>query len=199
MNALLHPPAAPGPLVLACVQYPDPSHHVDRCVASPPLAEALAALLAPDGRVFLQSDDFTTAVYMRDVFQRHAGGALRVADVHGEQDAVFYRDAPLAGTAAAAALAVAGNDGLRDSANKSSGDGAVAGCSGQQSASEQSAGSSGGSEALGSGDGQVAAVMGWQSAGWLKHNPIGVPTEREVYVEKVTKGEVYRLLLQRRD
>ncbi|PNH03826.1 tRNA (guanine-N(7)-)-methyltransferase [Tetrabaena socialis] len=38
----------------------------------------------------------------------------------------------------------------------------------------------------------------WGAAGWLVGNPVGAPTEREVYVEKVTGGRVFRVLLVRR-
>ena len=37
----------------------------------------------------------------------------------------------------------------------------------------------------------------WAKAGWLVENPVGIPTEREVYAEQVTQGSVFRVLLQR--
>ncbi|KAG2501706.1 hypothetical protein HYH03_000207 [Edaphochlamys debaryana] len=38
----------------------------------------------------------------------------------------------------------------------------------------------------------------WASAGWLADNPVGAPTEREVYIERVTGGRIYRALLVRK-
>lgn len=46
-------------------------------------------------------------------------------------------------------------------------------------------------------DALLAMDSEWAAAGWLLHNPVGAPTEREVYVEKVTRGSVYRVLLAR--
>lgn len=44
----------------------------------------------------------------------------------------------------------------------------------------------------------VDGVCEWvREAGWLLHNPVGAPTEREVYAAQVTKAPVYRMLLQR--
>ena len=39
-----------------------------------------------------------------------------------------------------------------------------------------------------------AAAAGW----WLPDNPLGAPTEREVFMEQVTGGRVYRLYLEKR-
>ena len=38
----------------------------------------------------------------------------------------------------------------------------------------------------------------WPVAGWLRSNPLNAPTEREVFVETVTKGTTYRLMLVRK-
>lgn len=38
----------------------------------------------------------------------------------------------------------------------------------------------------------------WHRRGWLRDNPLGTPTEREVYVASVVGGAVYRTLLVRR-
>lgn len=38
----------------------------------------------------------------------------------------------------------------------------------------------------------------WREAGWLLRNPVGAPTEREVYVELATRQQVYRVMLVRR-
>ena len=37
----------------------------------------------------------------------------------------------------------------------------------------------------------------WAARGWLAENPVGAPTEREVFMDRVTGGRVYRLYLER--
>lgn len=37
---------------------------------------------------------------------------------------------------------------------------------------------------------------GWAASGWLVHNPVGAPTEREVYTTQVLGAPVYRALLE---
>jgi hypothetical protein len=39
----------------------------------------------------------------------------------------------------------------------------------------------------------------WHAAGWLERNPVGVPTEREVYIEQALHRQVYRVLLLRKE
>ena len=41
------------------------------------------------------------------------------------------------------------------------------------------------------------AIISDGEVGWLRYNPVGVPTEREVYMDQVTGGRVYRLYLDR--
>jgi hypothetical protein len=44
---------------------------------------------------------------------------------------------------------------------------------------------------------EVATAGQQQEVGWLRYNPVGVPTEREVFMNQVLDGKVYRLYLER--
>ena len=46
-------------------------------------------------------------------------------------------------------------------------------------------------------EGVEGGADGWQGAGWLRGNPLGTPTEREMLVEEAG-DPVYRLLLVKR-
>jgi len=78
----------PGPLSLACFQFPDPhfkARHAKRRILQPSTAAAVAAALAPGGRVFLQSDVLEAAIAMRDAFEAGAGHLLKPClDLHTE-------------------------------------------------------------------------------------------------------------------
>ena len=60
-----------------------------------------------------------------------------------------------------------------------------------------------GGELAGAGEGEAEAVGmpiwrgEWAARGWLAANPVGAPTEREVFMDSVTGGRVYRLYLER--
>jgi len=57
------------------IQFPDPwfkQRHSKRRVVQPELVQAIAQFLAPDGRVFLQSDVESVATEMRDRFAENA-------------------------------------------------------------------------------------------------------------------------------
>jgi hypothetical protein len=44
--------------------------------------------------------------------------------------------------------------------------------------------------------GRVPVSPSWEQAGWLTHNPLGVPTEREVHSEE--RGlPTYRIMLEK--
>ena len=45
--------------------------------------------------------------------------------------------------------------------------------------------------------GAGGAADGWREAGWLRENPLGTPTEREMLVQEAG-DPVYRLLLEKR-
>lgn len=167
------------------------------------------------GRVLLQSEDLATAVHMRDEFWRHGAdhfvpcpvlhvpdACLTLAEQAAMQEplspsmhqaAYAKRSQEQSYESAASALpcfpeAVAG-DGIAGAAGgtafgAASGTGAVGGIEGSHSICRDVGGGS--------------VTVGWEGAGWLKANPLGVPTEREVYVqtERVGTG-VYRLMLTR--
>jgi tRNA (guanine-N7-)-methyltransferase len=77
----------PGPLTCVAVQFPDPhfkERHKKRRVVQPAMATAVAAALAPGGRVFLQSDVLDAAVSMRATFEEVASDVLAPCrDAHG--------------------------------------------------------------------------------------------------------------------
>lgn len=166
----------PGPLALACVQYPDPhfkERHRKRRVVQAPFAVTLAEALspksssgggtknsegedgngseqlaspAPIGRVFLQSDVEEVASSMRAAFEGAASGAML------EPCRVAHGEPATAGT-------------------------------------------ENGTENENENDGTTAKKWeSWASAGWLPENPLRVPTEREVHT--LSQGlPVYRCLL----
>jgi tRNA (guanine-N7-)-methyltransferase len=79
----------PGPLTLACFQFPDPhfkARHHKRRIVQPATAAAVAAALAPGGVVFLQSDVLEAAVAMRDAFEAGAGDLLQPSPAHHTAD-----------------------------------------------------------------------------------------------------------------
>lgn len=67
---------------------------------------------------------------------------------------------------------------------------------GSSSSSTTAAEAEAGPEAALHGDGE-AGEDGWCDLPWLDSNPLGVPTERELYVERGCR-DIYRLLLVRR-
>jgi tRNA (guanine-N7-)-methyltransferase len=63
------------PIATVSIQFPDPwfkQRHSKRRVVQPELVQAIAQFLAPDGRVFLQSDVEIVATEMRDRFAENA-------------------------------------------------------------------------------------------------------------------------------
>jgi len=100
----------PGPVTLACFQFPDPhfkARHHKRRILQPATAAAVAAALEPGGRVFLQSDVLDAAVAMRDAFEAGAGELLEPCPVLHDGT---VRAAAAAGASAAGpgALSLAG-------------------------------------------------------------------------------------------
>lgn len=79
----------PGPLTLACFQFPDPhfkARHHKRRIVQPATAAAVADALAPGGMVFLQSDVLDAAVAMRAAFEEGAGAVLEPSAAHHTAD-----------------------------------------------------------------------------------------------------------------
>ncbi|PHU06494.1 hypothetical protein BC332_22983 [Capsicum chinense] len=83
----------PGDLVLVSIQCPNPdfnkTEHRWRMVQRS-LVEALADLLASDGKVFLQSDVKEVVVRMREEFMKYGKGKLTV--MHDLEDSTSHRD-----------------------------------------------------------------------------------------------------------
>ncbi|GAX74325.1 hypothetical protein CEUSTIGMA_g1774.t1 [Chlamydomonas eustigma] len=44
---------------------------------------------------------------------------------------------------------------------------------------------------------EATTCLKWSSMDWLSFNPLSVPTEREVFMSQVTRGKVFRILLER--
>ncbi|GLC40732.1 hypothetical protein PLESTB_000028300 [Pleodorina starrii] len=206
----------PGPVELVSIQYPDPQQRRQRHIVGRELVEALAAVLQPGARVYLASDFEDTAAFMRNAFERHGSGAFRVDDVHANQP-VF----PCTPAAAVAAAAVATSGGRKSSPeaigstseaeetrpSSSEAGGAVRPTSSASSLPGGVETTSGSGQPEGASErGASAGVVdeddllwfqgSWERAGWLVENPVGAPTEREVY-QMATKGPVYRALLVR--
>lgn len=147
------------------------------------------------GRLFLQSDVLHVAVAMRNIFEKYAGDAFQLAPEHHLPGATFFAadavqhqeqqaaqqtlqlDAEQHADTGGSSHAVGGN-----------GDTAVG-----LSASDEGASTSTDSDS----DDYETLDSAWAAAGWLSSNPLGVPTEREHYVQQ--KGlPVYRVLLTRK-
>ena len=194
----------PGPLQLVTIQFPDPhfkKRHRKRRIVQPELASALAAALAPGGRILIQSDVLEARAParrraarrsntvrclcstaraqvcedMRDVFERYAAEHVAPAPEHSD---------------AAAAGPQCGDAGLA-----------------QETAGAQPEGEDGGDDEGGAEEDGAEDEGGppWRSTwaatlpggGWLAVNPVGVPTEREV-ATLAAGGCIYRMLLHRR-
>jgi hypothetical protein len=122
------------------------------------------------GSVFLQSDVLRVARSMRDVFEMHALAAFELAPEHSgkEEDVFFSTDLDCESEEKATENPSPSND--------SDGHGKVV-------------------DAAVDSEGLQNSV--WASWGWLRQNPIGVPTEREHHV--LSQGlPVYRVLLLKR-
>lgn len=151
----------PAPLSLVTIQYPDPhfkKRHRKRRVVQPQLVTQVRDLIAPGGRLFLQSDVLSVAEDMRDQFEREAGDAFELAEEHSREGAVFYQT----------------SEPELPTEGESSEDGK---------------------------QGEETEIDVWESTwiqgGWLKENPLPVPTERELHV--LSQGlPVYRVMLVRK-
>mmetsp|Transcript_13820 Transcript_13820/g.29821 ORF Transcript_13820/g.29821 Transcript_13820/m.29821 type:complete len:405 (+) Transcript_13820:91-1305(+) len=203
----------PGPVHLVSVQYPDPHIHKDRHVVQEGLVRDLEGLLHQGAHVLLQSDLQETAEYMRDTFERYGSHAFDLDPLHHVPGATFQAvpaPEPAARTSsweAAAAVAVARAAQHATASSVQPAAAAVAVLPGRSSGElEQSQFEPGASAGPPLGGwpprGRVLGHTGlvgsaWAKAGWLIDNPVGVPTEREVYVNQVTHGKLYRVYLRR--
>lgn len=165
-----------GSLDLVTIQFPDPhfkKRHHKRRVVQPQLVRALRELCAPGALILLSSDVLHVAEDMRDQFERHSEGVFDVSQAHHAPDSVFYSAAQPESGAAAAAAGPGSSSGSEPS---------------QYGALDDSS----------DGEIQPAEQFLWAGRGWLRENPLGVPTEREVATMK--QGlPVYRFMLRKRD
>jgi len=84
----------PGPVELVTIQFPDPhfkKRHRKRRIVQDTLVKAVANILAPNGRVLLQSDVLNVAVDMRDKFEQGCDGLLDVSPMH-TPDSIFFEE-----------------------------------------------------------------------------------------------------------
>ncbi len=84
----------PGPVELVTIQFPDPhfkKRHRKRRIVQDTLVKAVTEILAPKGRVLLQSDVLNVAVDMRDKFEQGCHGLLEVSPLH-TPDSVFFQE-----------------------------------------------------------------------------------------------------------
>lgn len=84
----------PGPVELVTIQYPDPhfkKKHRKRRIVQESLVTSITDILAPKGRVLLQSDVLNVAVDMRDKFEHGCHGILEPSSRHAH-DAIFFEE-----------------------------------------------------------------------------------------------------------
>ncbi|PRW58022.1 tRNA (guanine-N(7)-)-methyltransferase isoform A [Chlorella sorokiniana] len=172
----------PGSLDLVCVQFPDPhfkARHKKRRTVQKQTVEAVARLMPPGGRVFLQSDVLEAAEHMRDTFEEF-GSAWFAPCPELHSGPVFHAASePRPAAQQQQQVAAAAADAADAAASSSSDDG----------------GSSSGEEAQQQRQQQPAWQSQWAALGWLQDNPLGVPTEREVLTTE--QGlPVYRVMLR---
>jgi len=172
----------PGPLQLCSIQMPDPQYkrkHRKRFIFQPNLVHDIAARLQLGGKLFLQSDILHVAVAMRHAFESFAGDALAPAPEHSVPGATFLEEPlPLAREGPGSNLGVKHQALYR--AQLAKGEAEVGSTWGKQDVDDE----------------PDILESKWSSAGWLHVNPLGAPSERELWVQQ-TGQPVYRLLLQK--
>ena len=177
----------PGQLDLVTILHPDPhfkKKHRKRRVVQPQMVAAVARMLRPGGRLLLQSDVQAVAEDMRDDFERHAGAAFRLSPLHAAEGATFR-----------AARAEACTNPMRETVASLQ---QLKHLARNRAAAEAAAAAEGGAPmaaaaAAEEGDGWQST---WEAGGFLAENPLGVPTEREVYT--LESGlPVFRILLEK--
>lgn len=116
---------------------------------------------------------------LRDAVESVAAACFEPAPQHAPTGAVFHT------SSRAAAAPETGGDAHGAVEEWGGGEGGGGGASGSGSDGE-------------GGEGGEPFVSRWAEAGWLRDNPVGVPTEREYYVAATQGAPVYRILLVRR-
>merc|ERR1712232_1336317 len=171
----------PGPVELVSMQFPDPyfkKKHFKRRHVQPQLVREMADVMSVGSRVFLQGDIPEAVRWMRDMCERHCDGRFRLAPeclgtpglIRDEWETPLDTD-DAANTPHDDAVEDRDEPTQQDKANVSA----------HKVEPLQS----------------TSNPLAWSadpSAGFLCENPLGVPTEREVYVAKA-KAPVYRVML----
>jgi hypothetical protein len=133
---------------------------------------------------------------MRNVFEQHAKDAFEPSSLHADPEAVYFSAAQGQHTAAYENYEEEQNQGLSPANSML--------CSGPRDNAEQSEASDVDEGSLGE-EGHhrrrrrdmvdyERMPSEWAASGWLRQNPLGVPTEREWYVE-VKRLPVFRMML----
>lgn len=180
-NSLLR--SYPGPIELVSMQFPDPhfkARHRKRRHVQPGLVREMAETLAPGARVFLQGDVPEAVRWMRDMIEVHGGKRFDLAPECRNQEGL-----------------------LRDEWESSGNDQDGPLASGQTGDADQDVNldvNEDPQDIVDSQSEQGQLPVTWSAdpaAGWLPVNPLGVPSDREVYVAQ-SEAMVYRLMLVRR-
>mmetsp|Transcript_20314 Transcript_20314/g.56611 ORF Transcript_20314/g.56611 Transcript_20314/m.56611 type:complete len:205 (-) Transcript_20314:220-834(-) len=196
----------PGPVRLVCIQFPDPHfkrRNHKRRIFQPNLVRDVASVLEPGGCVFLQSDVENVSVAMRNVFEHQGAAFFEVAPEHHQPEATFFSEP-------GGEQDSDGSSAEGEGANQAESQGAQQHAAGVQHAQQGEGHGEQGSTHCSDGEDEEQQGGGrsgknsegdwenmesqWAEAGWLKDNPVGVPTEREFYVEQ-QRLPVYRVLL----
>jgi hypothetical protein len=175
-----------------------------------------ALTLALSGQVFLQSDVLDAVAAMRDEYEQHAIDVLQLSPLHTTAPVFHWTQeqeyAALAAAAATAAPEAA--DAQADDTQQEEQQQDGAGEMQQEDNSLHIPSATPGIDANGDGSGSDSSkadghaevgiseeahssegfVSTWAEGGWLVENPLGVPTERENYVQN-QGGKVFRVLL----
>jgi hypothetical protein len=172
--------------------------------------------------VFLQSDVLDASVSMRDTFEEYAADAFTLAPEHRPDNVFFLGDATApasspsqhrqhdsppgsdTGSSDEGATGHMADNGEGSSSSSSmpssssSSDGGAGVDEGDRgsgvAASSSPAAASGSDGSDVGGEGEERFESQWKKGGWLRENPMGVPTEREYLVGSEGRS-VYRVLL----
>jgi len=177
----------PGPIELVSMQFPDPhfkSRHHKRRHVQPQLVREMAETLDIGARVFLQGDVPEAVRWMRDMIECHSCGRFALAPECRGTIGLMRSE-----------WVTPSENGAEEEEEKGDSD---------DTTQPMSA-----SACEGTDPSQIpkeiepvkqsVARLTWsadKAAGWLSENPLGVPTERELYVSQV-EAPVYRVMLVR--
>jgi len=174
------------------IQFPDPhfkKRHRKRRIFQPDLVQTICDLLPEGGQLFLQSDVEDVSCAMRNIFEMYAFQHFELAPQHsGREEDVFFSQPKTVG------------EELSQSQRSDTSEGSATGALDLGLAEANLDGASSGEDEEGGSPGSFEDYDNlksqWAAGGWLRENPIGVPTEREHYV--LQQGlPVFRILLIR--